>query len=473
MNDVGLVTVGGRLTESTLDHDAMHPTILPANQRITSLIIWHSHVKEGHFKSERLVHHLLKKYWITSIRRVVKLQVNKCIPCKRRDAKPMSTIMAPLPCHHLTPYKPAFLYTGIDYFGPVTVKMSGRGSRQEKRWICLFTCLVTRAIHLEVAYSLNVDDFLICFSKFTSLRQRPRVIYSDNGTNLRAGEQELREAVDEWFKKQEDIQIYAALNDIEWHFSPPHGPHFGGVWERLVQSSKRAMRIVLGNQLVTDKILSAVVAEVSMLLNTRPLTHLSVDRNDPEPLTPNYFLYAQVIPYFPLKKVEENDLNISRSQFEQSQMIVDHFWKRWLTEYVPHLTERKKWARTSRNPEVGDLVLVVDVNTPRGQWPIGKIVEVIPSKSDQMIRQVKVNIATAKHILIRPITKLCLLATDEDLKISSSDLNGESDSSKVIGSVSKDATKPVITVDDVVEEKIDVKVVPVKSLQEEKPLDSK
>ena len=82
--------------------------------------------------------------------------------------------------------------------------------------------------HLEVAYSLNVEDFVICFSKFTSLRLRPQVIYSDNGTNLRAGEKKLKEAVDEWFKKQDDIQIYATLSEIEWHFSPPHGPHFGG-----------------------------------------------------------------------------------------------------------------------------------------------------------------------------------------------------------------------------------------------------
>ena len=155
------------------------------------------------------------------------------------------------------------------------------------------------------------------------------------------------------------------------------------------------MGVVLGKRLVTDKILSAVVAEVSMLLNTRPLTHLSVNKNDPEPLTLNHFLYAQVTPYFPLRKVDVNELNVSKSQFEQSQMIVEHFWKR-LTEYVPHLTERKKWARTSRNPEVGDIVLVVDVNTPRGQWPIGKIVEVVPSKSDQMVRQVKVHMSTAK-----------------------------------------------------------------------------
>ena len=118
--------------------------------------------------------------------------------------------------------------------------------------------------------------------------------------------------------------------------------HFGGVWERMVQSSKRAMKIVLENRLITDKVLSVVVAEVSALLNSRPLTHLSVNIEDPEPLTPNHFLFAQVLPYFPFKKVELQNIDVSSSQFNQSQEIVEHFWKRWLQDYVPHLTERRK-----------------------------------------------------------------------------------------------------------------------------------
>ena len=393
----------------------MHPTILPANHRITSIIIWHAHVNDGHFKTERLVHHLLKRYWILSARRIVKHQVNKCIPCKRRDAKVMSTIMAPLPEHRLTPFKPAFSHIGIDHFGHLTVKMEGRGSRQQKRWICLFTCLVTRAVHLEVAHSMNVDDFLLCFSKFVSIRGRPVVVYSDNGLNLQAGEKELKIADEEW-NVEKDIQAYAAHRDIEWHFSPPHGPHFGGVWERMVQSSKRAMKIVLENRLITDKVLSVVVAEVSALLNSRPLTHLSVNIEEPEPLTPNHFLFAQVLPYFPLKKTELSDIEVSNTQFQQSQEIVQHFWKRWLQEYVPHLTERKKWTRQGKQLQVGDLVLVVDNNSPRGQWPIGRIVELIPSKADGVVRQARVHITTAKHHLIRPIVKLCHLASNDELR---------------------------------------------------------
>ena len=192
----------------------------------------------------------------------------------------------------VTPFRPALAFTGLDFFGPLYVRMVARGKSIEKRWICLFTCLNSRAVHLEVAYSLSLEDFLLCFSKFVSLRGKPTVIYSDNGTNLRAGEAELKLAIDEWMEFEPHITAYATCKNIEWHFSPPHGSHFGGVRERLVQSCKKAMKIVLGTRRVVDKVLAAVVAEVSALLNARPLTHLSVDHRDPDPLTPNHFLHA-------------------------------------------------------------------------------------------------------------------------------------------------------------------------------------
>ena len=96
--------------------------------------------------------------------------------------------MASLPVHRLTPYHPAFTFTGIDYFGPLTVRVGGKGVRHEKRWISLFTCLTTRAVHLETADGLSMEKNLLCFSRFVSIRGKPEVIYSDNETNLVAAE---------------------------------------------------------------------------------------------------------------------------------------------------------------------------------------------------------------------------------------------------------------------------------------------
>ena len=190
-----------------------------------------------------------------------------------------------------------------------------------------------------------------------------------------------------------------------------------------------------------SKVLSVVVAEVSALLNSRPVTHLSVNIEDPEPLTPNHFLFAQVLPYFPLKKTELSDIEVSNTQFTQSQEIVQHSWKRWMQEYVPHLTEREKWTKQQLQLQVGDLVLVVDNNSPRGQWPLGRVVETIPSKAYGVVRQVKVHITTVKNHLIRPIVKLCLLATRKELRQPTGNIEDRPEKVKSVKDIVKSDTR--------------------------------
>ena len=73
------------------------------------------------------------------------------------------------------------LLVGVDYFGPFAVK---RFRKTEKRYCCLFTCLVTRAVHIEVAHTLEADSFIMALRRMMSRRGKPQMIYSDNGTNF-------------------------------------------------------------------------------------------------------------------------------------------------------------------------------------------------------------------------------------------------------------------------------------------------
>jgi hypothetical protein len=84
--------------------------------------------------------------------------------------------------------------------------------------------------------------------------------------------------------------------EIEWHFSPPLAPHFGGVWESLVKSAKVALEAIVESRPLTEELLRGFVIQAESLLNGRPLTYVSVDPRDPEPLTPNHFLLAQNSP---------------------------------------------------------------------------------------------------------------------------------------------------------------------------------
>ena len=313
--------------------------------------------------------------------------------------------MASLPRCRLQPYVRPFTISGLDYFGPVYVKY-GQGTI--KRWVLLVTCMNTRAIHLEMVYSLDTDSFLLAFRKFVSRRGSPSLCYSDNGTCLVAGERELREGIQHW--NQQVIGDFMSQEKIEWRFNPPAAPHFGGVLERLVRSGKTAINAVLGKHTVSDEVLTTVLAEVEFLLNGRPLTHVSMDPQDPEPITPNHFIHGGRCMNLPPGIFEKEDIT-GRQRLRASQAMVNDVWKRWLREYVPDLIERRKWLRPQRNVCVNDLVLIVEKNTPRGHWPLGKVIDVTPGP-DNVVRSATVKTKSGEYV--RPVSKLCLLEVGEE-----------------------------------------------------------
>ena len=149
-----------------------------------------------------------------------------------------------------------------------------------KRYGCLFTFLVTKAVHLEIAHSLETDSFIMALRRMISRRGKPRLIRSDHGTNFVGAERELGECLDRL--NHTKISDTLTQDGIQWVFNPPSAPHFGGVWERMVRSAKKALKVTLNGQLVDDETLLTLATEVEGLLNSRPLRHASVDPNDPE-----------------------------------------------------------------------------------------------------------------------------------------------------------------------------------------------
>ena len=152
------------------------------------------------------------------------------------------------------------------------------------------------------------------------------------------------------------------------------------------------------------------MAEVMALLNSRPLTHISVDPADLEPLTPNHFLLGRPQQDLPPSPFSSPQIP-TRRQWSTNQAIVNQFWRRWMTEYVPSLIERRKWLSDRRNLIPDDIVLVVDSNTPRGSWPMGRIVKTLPG-DDEIVHIVEVKTKDGHYI--RPVSKLCLLLAAEN-----------------------------------------------------------
>lgn len=212
-------------------------------------------------------------------------------------------MVADLPVDHVTSDLPPFTNVGLDYFGPIPVK---KGRSMVKRYGVIFTCLVGRAVHLEIASSLDTDSCINALRRFICHRGPMAEIRSDNGTNFVSANQELKAVL----KDLDHNKIHKTLlqDHIKWIFNPPFGAHHGGTWERLIRSIKNTLHSVLKEQALDDDSFHTALCEVEFILNDRPLTSVSDDPNDLDVLTPNHLLQLKSNPVFPpgLFKKEDN-----------------------------------------------------------------------------------------------------------------------------------------------------------------------
>ena len=184
-----------RLNNASVSDQVKHPVIVPGTSHVSTLIVRDYHQSSCHSGKEHTLSLIREKFWIVKARVLVRQVINKCFICKRRQAVFGEQQMSDLPEDRVTPGKPPFTFVGVDCFGPLYVK---QGRSQVKRYGCLFTCLVTRAVHIEVLHSMDTDSFIDALSRFINRRGRPEVIRSDNGTNFRGSQRELSEELMKW-----------------------------------------------------------------------------------------------------------------------------------------------------------------------------------------------------------------------------------------------------------------------------------
>ena len=409
----GLLRAGGRLRRSQEDFEFKHPVILPKKCFITELLVQGIHKEVGHLGKKTILSHLRKKYWVTGVSNLIDKITRNCLSCRKQHAKTSSQLMADLPVERFKCNEKPFSYIGVDCFGPFIVT---RGRKTEKRYGIIFTCLSSRAMHLEVLSSLETDSFLCSFSRFTSRRGPVSTIRSDNGGNFVAGSKVLNNVITDWNKQSHSWMLQ---RNIEWIFNPPLSSHFGGIWEREIRSVRKGLNALLSEQRIrlTDERLNTLMCEVEGILNSRPLTEISSDISDLEPLTPNHLLLSYATVSFPPGLFSEDDLYV-KNRWRQVQYLADLFWSRWRKEYLPLLQKRQKWQGNSDPHKVGDLVLITDQFLPRNQWSTGRIVEVYADKFGK-VRSARVRVAKAVTLknkvkcevreLDRPVVKLVLL----------------------------------------------------------------
>ncbi|XP_063541585.1 uncharacterized protein LOC134750352 [Cydia strobilella] len=396
IGDDGLMRLSGRIrTASQIRDEMKNPIVLDGKDPAVRLLVEHHHRRATHANTETVVNELRQDYHLLSLRSTVRNITYNCLFCRIRRAKQFQPVTGDLPEARLGHHKRPFTFTGLDYFGPVQVSI---GRRREKRYVALYTCLVVRAVHLEIVDSLSTDSAIMSLRRFIARRGTPSELWSDNGTAFVGASRELRRLYDDATSQ------FAAAQRINWRFIPPAAPFMGGCWERLVKSVKTALKVTLTERAPTDEVLRTLLAEAEALVNSRPLTHVSVDPQSEESLTPMHFLLGtssgRPIP----ATSSETDL-LSRSSWRKAVRLSEHFWRRWLKEYLPTLIPRRGRGEVPQIA-IGDLVLIADGNTSRGSWLRGRVTAVFPGP-DGIIRVADVH--TNGGILRRPLRKLVKL----------------------------------------------------------------
>ncbi|KRY86551.1 hypothetical protein T4D_6470 [Trichinella pseudospiralis] len=353
----GVLRVRGRLRRANLPAETKHPMLLPHGDDVVKMIIWHVHYRQLHAG---------------------------CATCRRAVGRPFGQKMSELPAERVTPTG-LFRYVGVDIAGPILAR--SRETRHEfvKTYVCVFTCMVVRAIHLELVMDMSTNSFLRALRRFISRWGRPKLIQSDNFRTFQQAGSFLKPLLrnHNW----EVVQRTLADEHIEWRFITPW---CGGYWERLVRMVKVALTKVLGRSRAGPEEQRTVLCEIEARINDRPLTIVSDRADDDLALTPAHFLIGRELSSLPDR---DNQGRPVRGD------------SRCLTLLHRRCTKGRWWS-TSGLAGSENMVLVAEQNLPRSQWALGRITE-LQDGIDGVARSARVKVSNG--MITRLVRSLILV----------------------------------------------------------------
>ncbi|XP_035218692.1 uncharacterized protein LOC118191935 [Stegodyphus dumicola] len=313
------------------------------------------------------------KFWIPKGRQVVKKVINACLVCKKFAAKPTKQSKGQLPRDRVVQSNP-FTVVGIDLTtGAVTIRE--KADNHKKVYIAVFTCAVTRALHIEVFSDMSAKSFIFSLRRVLARRGSCKVIYSDNAKNFRS----TCEIIKGFKKAEPSVRDFLTSKEVTWKFIPERSSWWEGFWERLMRSIKEPLKKILGRALLTFEELSTILTELECMLNNRPLTYESNELGEPSQFLlpgrgtfnfPEHFLEI-------FNKVSDKETLTKRKLYQSKLLKLT--WIKWKEQYLLHLRNAHNFAnpKTERNLKTGDVVLVEGPKQSKLFWDIGVIENVI------------------------------------------------------------------------------------------------
>ena len=395
-----VVRVVGRTEPVMKKTGTLPPLLLPDKHRFVELLIRNTHLRLKHSGAKTTQLELRERYWIVKSWQRVKSIIHQCVPCRRHHSRHFDEPAADLPLERTTEAEP-FAVCGVDFAGPLYFREKGV---TDKSYVCLFTCAVTRAVHLELVKKLDTKSFLLALQRYWARRGISSIIYSDNAKTFHKASRQLNS-----LRAGSALAVFLADRRVEWRFIASRAPWWGGWWERMVRTTKDLLKKSLGRALLTMEQLHTVLVEIESIINSRPLTYMAAEEGECEPLTPSHLISGKRTTALPKPVPLQDQWNrtaqslVRRERYRQS--VLEHWWRKWKKEYLADL-RRFSNAQISSGRRAairaGDVVLIHD-ETKRFYWRHGLVTELIPGQ-DGRVRKVKLRTATG--VIYRPIQRL-------------------------------------------------------------------
>jgi len=385
-----------------LAHDVKYPIILPDHDSLIEKYVLHIHKLHLHAGLNTMLSIIRKRFLLLKGRREVKRIINMCKTHKCVKPKLLQQIMAPLPPQRIDD-PIAFHNIAVDLFGPLYVKSFIKEEEQlQKVYGCIFTCLTSRAVHLEVMLGMSIEEFLNAFRMMCARKGTPKVIFSDKGKYFQMADKELQKLYKSvnWDR----VVMQSAPKDIEWIFNAPSAPWQTGIVERMVQSTKKPLRTIIGNAKLTFRQLQVLLADIEAMINNRPLA--VINEESFIPITPAELVFGRRLDDLPMQtKITEN-MSFAE-MWKKRKNLVLAFWKKWRNDYLMTLSVRQKWNQPLETDLMGKIVLINDDNAMKNEWKLGRIIKCHKGRQDDYVRAV--DLKTATGVIRRPLQRLALL----------------------------------------------------------------
>ncbi|XP_030762165.1 uncharacterized protein LOC115886978 [Sitophilus oryzae] len=355
-DDSGILRLKSRIANRKDTVFFRMPIVLPSRHVVTKRLVFDSHRRSCHVGAQGLGSLLREKYWILGGRSYIKSIISKCVVCRRQIVKGVQVQSPPLPADRVNDAS-AFQITGVDFAGPLHLRTG------EKVWICIFTCAIYRAVHLEIASSLSTEL--------------------------------------EW----REVERFA--KNIAWRFNPPTAAWWGGFWERLIGILKGLLRKVLGRAALNYEDLLTVVCDFLTsdiyILDSRPLTYISEDESELVPLT--HVMFTRDLSEDTLPECDFVARSSLCRRVKRMQKIRDNLRLRFRNEYFGQLRNIAR-VKSPRQIKIGEVVLVGNDNTKRMDWPLGRTTKVLPGKDGAVCL---VRVSTTNGVMLRPVQRVYAL----------------------------------------------------------------